>query len=407
MKRLLVVLLSVLVISVFAANATVSWSGSASFELIIDEKGIDVTHSAYIEVYGAPFWTTVEGTPVTVTFGWSSFSSSQYGTLYSITYDGNLLKLAYSNGGAEIDKYFYEVGSDYVSLTIKALKFLTLYYADIVDETTINSTNVDFADSYFDDFVAAEISYDLGVMDLKAIAAYYDADSTVVSNDYEFGGVVYLTGKDAIEGLSIEAVFASLAEAAGSDTAYGVIVNYSKDFEFEPVTITVEPALHYSENLTKMAYMDADSVSDAKEVSMGLTAEVSVDPVTITLETEPTYKIEDATTTVYLSLGAKAAIDPVNISATFEVPDVLKFNDEWSVSANANVAVAPLGLDANIKYLNTGDFGYNVSATYDIEEGLTAKAFFGTLYDSDGDGSDDINADSAQWYLTLSYSTSF
>ena len=78
------------------------------------------------------------------------------------------------------------------------------------------------------------------------------------------------------------------------------------------------------------------------------------------------------------------------------------------VVADASVTpVDALTLGAEFVYMSE-EFGYNVNASYAIDDNTTASAFFGTLYgDVDEDGIKDIHKDDAQWYVRLDWGVSF
>lgn len=408
MRKLLVVLLAtVLALVVWADNVTVSWSGSASFTLTIDEKGIDVGGEADVDLTWAPLSTDVEGEPVSVSLSWGFHDDSA--GLSSISFNGKLLQISYVNDAASLDKYFYNVGSDYISVSLVAIPGLTFYYADIIDETNANGTDTTM-NNYFDDFVGAEFSQDMDMFSLKVLGAFYDTDAVDTSADYEYAGVVYLTGADTLEGLSVEVAFAN---TTASDTAYGVIASYSLSTSVEPITITVEPGLHYSENLEAIKFADTAGdaftpVSDAKKVTAAVSVEAAVDPVTLGVALNPYYDIAENAYGSDLDVTAELAVDPISVDGEFYVDDVLDFANTWEVNANMSAAVDPVTVGGAFKYIAAGDYGYNVTLSFDIEEGLTATAFYGTLYDADGDDTVEIHPqEEAQWYVQVSYSAEF
>ena len=403
MRKLLVVLLALVVgVFLYAENVTVSWTGSANFTLTVDENGVDVAGGANVDVAWAPSAFSATAGKVSASFGLGCCGGAAFG---GISFDGSLLKIDYALGALEGFGTLFAngttgVGNDYAAFTLKAVDFLTLYYVDLLEETNTNAGSP-VETSYFDDFVGLKLSQDLGVFALTAYGAFYDTDATPAANSYEYGAEASLSGEGALKNLSI---WVGFGNSVASGVVYGVTASYSYSLSAGVVTVGVNPAVKFSESLSTLAF---SSFTDGKNISAKTTVDVAVDPVSVGLALTPKYDLEAATplsVAFDATLGVK--VDPVSASAEFEVADLMQFSNDWDVSGNVTVNVAPVNVAANILYLNTGDFGYNASVSFDVEEGLTLKAFYGTLYDADADGVADINTD-AQWYAQLSYSVSF
>ncbi len=444
MRKFLVGLLAVVVAAfLFAGSATpeVSWTGSAWFNLTIDEKGIDVDGGADVSVTWAPYSFSEGAAPVTASFGLSWGGGA---TFYGISFDGQLVNIDYSTGKLVLDKYFY-VGNaqDYVAVSFDAVPFLTIYYADlpigavttvstdvawddaagsatpvtntetsyVYSETNIDSEDNAMDDTYFDDFVAVKFTYDMDTMSLKVFGAYYDTDFTDAT-DYEFGGAVYVTGAGALEGFSAEAAFANLAGNAG--TAYGVYATYAFSMTMEPLTVSITPEFKYSENLASMAFANTSDVyypmvSDGKYVGAAVSLGVNITPIDLTISANPQYDLEKSEFSSDADVNAVVSVDPVSVNADFYISDVMDAANTWDLYATVSAGLDPVSVSAAFRTVAGGDYAYNASVSYTIENGLTATAFYGSLYgDADYDGKADIHApDKAQWYLKVSYSTSF
>ena len=389
------------------ANWTIKWM---KFIFVLDEKGIDLKQSAkYLVTWN--LGDSSKNGKVTASFSWGFNGAKWYYSLDSITFNGNILDLSYSNSSAYVDKYiFVGVGSDSISVSFKALSGLTIYYADLLEET--NPDNVDNvpANSFFDDAVLAEYSQGLGTLNLKVAAGFYDAEATNTdaSNDYEFAGIAYLDGvkNSALEGLSVKVAGGKLVSG---DTAYGIIARYSMDMNMGNLSINLSPTFKYVENLTQLKFAttyppNRREIADAKYASVGVDLSVNISPLSLEVYTQPRYDIEGGEFSAYTDLNVGVDIKPVSAGVEFEIYDAVKFENGWMLRANAGVDLSPISLNANFWYADDSTNAYNATLAYTIEEGLTAKAFYGTLYDSDGNGVPEMHPDAPQWWLKVCYS---
>ena len=407
MRKLLVVLLALVVgVFLYAENVTVSWSGSANFTLTVDENGVDVDGGANVTVAWAPNGFSAAAGKVSASFGLGCCGGAAFG---GITFDGNIVKISYVPGAASLGSYLFTgkdndgdgaldgVGTDYAAVTLKALDFLELYYVDIVGETNLNAGAPAEA-SYFDDFVGVKLAKDLGVFGLTAYGAFYDTDAVGASNNYEYAAEVSLAGEGSLENLS---VWVGFGNSVAAGTAYGLTAGYSFNLKAGMISIGVNPSVKYSENLSKLVF---SSFGDGKSVSAVVSVGLDMSPVSVSAEVDPKYDLAASTFAMPANASLSVSAAPVTASAAFNVTDVMNFAGGWNVNGNVTADVAPVNVAANILYKNTGDFGYNASVSYTVEEGLTASAFYGTLYNA-GAG-EDIQPN-AQWYAQLSYSMSF
>ena len=207
-----------------------------------------------------------------------------------------------------------------------------------------------------------------------------------------------------------------LAYAYEATSAYLVEANYSKSFEVEPVTLTVSPHFVYSEGTP--TYYDDDSIDgdgwvapwNQKFVEATLKAEAGVtDEVTFSAELTPKYDLaaNAFSLPVTLTLAYASDIASANVSASWD--DAVSSATDVTVDANLTVtAVDNLTIAANARYeVATNELGYNVDTSY-VYGPLTTGFFFGTLFDSNGEMSDDATIhDYFTWYLYLKAEVAF
>jgi len=413
MRKLLVVLLALVVgvVVVFAGsdNVTVSWKTYwVTFKLTVDEKGIDVSNSAYFKVFMTSS-ESEEGTPVSFSFSFGFSGFQKVWAVDSMSFNGKVLEIDYNNFGAVVDEWFLDnnnssVGTDHAVFSLKALPELKFYYVDLVGETDID-TGTPVAKVFFDDLAAVKFSKNVAGMDLTMVGAYYDTDATADTiSTYEYVGVLHFNGN----GLNGWAAFGNPTVG----TAYGVEASYKWSMTATPVTVSVVPGVHYSENLTALRYVDTswkpwdpEYVYDGKHVWVGLTTKVDFGMGNASVFLKPNYSLDDSKFTMKTDLKAALSVDPLSVNLEYYIKDAIDFsNTYWRLDANANAVVSDVSVGAAFAYNNSNKYAYNACVGYTIEKGLKAKVFYGTLYDKDGDGSMDINPEDPQWYLQLTFS---
>jgi hypothetical protein len=417
MKKLLALflVLGLLVTAAFAYEdvVKVNVSGTGYFNAYLDEEGIDLEGGiSDLSVSISPSSGSVTA-PATITAEFSIDVLGKTASLSKIAITTDLFDLTYYNDDIYGDGYvFYYVGDRTLEFTPK-LGFegisLTVYFADIVSETDLtdatNNTN-----NYFDDAVALKLGVtNLDLLDATLFGAFYDTDTNNATSAYGYAAHLNLTGKDILENLVVD-----LAYAYEATSVYLVEAQYSKSFEMEPVTLTVSPHFVYSEGTP--TYYDDDSIDDddwaapwnSKFVEVGLKAEAGVtDEVTFSAELTPTYDLDanSFSLPVTLALAYDSDMAEANVSASWD--DAVASATNVTIDANLTVtAVENLTVKAAAQYkVATNELGYNVDASY-VYGPLTTGFFFGTLFDSNSDGTADIN-DYFTWYLYLKASVAF
>jgi len=417
MKKLLALflVLGLLVTAAFAYEdvVKVNVSGTGYFNAYLDEEGIDLEGGiSDLSVSISPSSGSVTA-PATIT---AEFSIDVLGTdasLSKIAVTTDLFDLTYYNSDIYGDGYvFYYVGDRALEFTPKlGLEgiSLTAYFADIVSETDLTNATND-TNNYFDDAVALKLGVtNLDLLDATLFGAFYDTDTNNATSAYGYAAHLNLTGKDILENLVVD-----LAYAYEATSMYLVEAQYSKSFEMEPVTLTVSPYFVYSEGAP--TYYDDDSVDGdgwtapwgSKLVKVGLKAEAGVtDEVTFSAELTPTYDLDanSFSLPVTLALAYDSDMAEANVSASWD--DAVASATNVTIDANLTVtAVENLTVKAAAQYkVATNELGYNVDASY-VYGPLTTGFFFGTLFDSNSDGTADIN-DYFTWYLYLKASVAF
>ncbi len=373
MRKLLVGVL-IAVFGIFAlagsANATASWGGSYTVTAKVSSAGIDVFGSFGAKTYlsWGPTSSTEKASNVTLSLYWS-FAGGTI-NLSSAEFNGNLLYLKYVNSAYDFTSAIFDPNAgndisfagDYLEMKLQKLSNLELVYIDQVDdETSATST-------FFDDGVAALLSQNLGVGSLSAGAAYY-----MKSGAGYAAAFADFTGSGALENFKLS--FAYKQEAS----QWAVDANYSKTFGI----VTIKPEFAYDDGSNWFGQF-------AK-------ADITVSPkfgnVSLTLETVPEYDLAASAFSASLKTQLDLTFGMASITTKFNMADVVSAPNSWSACVKASVTPTnALGISATFKTDNTMAYTWNVSASYTVESGLTAGAY----YDS-----------SNNWNATLSYSASF
>ncbi|MDN5324324.1 MAG: hypothetical protein PWP02_34 [Thermosipho sp. (in: thermotogales)] len=470
MKKLLAVVLALLVLTAFAVTPDWSWSGKASFTLGVDEKGVDISNTFSLQfALSLPTSDTLGG--VTFGLSYSLAYPYGAGTFKSLFFENDYFTLSYAPGAVGFNKFFGGLtdtnsdgvpdtpvvpATDYVDVNVKAVEGLEVVFMDVVPEvdyTTGDATG----HAWFDDFLGVKYS----VAGVNLAAAVYDAEGTDPStNTLEFG--VYAD-------TSLELDFGTVAlegvVAMAASPVYGVKEGFTGTFDF----VTLTQNFKWFENVNLLTYKGDDATTGKSfdvtvSADYNVTDEVSVNgslgfvisdltaatnftvPVSFGVEYANSFSagmsvswadvvgaataieaevhagyeadmfnlglsakwadLVGAPSAIELDLTAGFAVDMVEGSAELYWEDVSNATD---VVATLDVSVTPLEelvLTGAVKYAG-GVFGYNAGLTYTIDANTTFSAFYGTLYDKDGDGALDIKDTDAQWYLKLAWSTSF
>ncbi|RDI92591.1 hypothetical protein Ob7_00840 [Thermosipho africanus Ob7] len=433
MKKFLVVLLSLFVLTaLFAGTATptVSWSGSASFTLGIDEKGVDID--------GGLVKPSVTISPSADTQFGVSFAIDVVGkslSFKSLSFENNIFALDYTKGAAgfqyfvtpDKDGNYLLNAEDNISLTLKAVDGLTVVFQDVVTEVDYN-TGTPTTHKWFDDFVGVTYS----VANVNLAAAFYDADEATQTNLYQYGLNANTSLDLGFATLDLDGV----AGIVDSNNTFAYGIDESLEAEFSIVTLT--QTFTWKQNVSQFAFARDN---DASSVSVKAAVEYSM-PSTVTISGDVSFKIAslatpseftvpvnfkvaytnmfdaslalgwadvvNAATSIKMTLAAGYDDDMVAVNASAEWADIV--GAATAVDLNADLSVTPidaLTLGAAVRYVSD-EFGYNVNAKYMLDDNTTFSVFYGTLYDdADEDGKTDIHKDDAQWYAKLYWSTSF
>jgi hypothetical protein len=236
--------------------------GNLVFTAIIDEEGIDLTQTgaqtgASYGSYMVSFSQTF-GSTVTVNFSFNndlSFNTADFWLkletpLFDAEYnptaiiaDDYIFYVSPSNAGVDYSIPNYTVTP---KLGIEGLG-LAFYYADLVNETDLDDATTTTG-NFFDDAIGVKVSVtNLDLVDATLFGAFYDTDTDPSTSNYAYGLHLNLTGKDVLEGLVVDLAYTS----DNATSNYIVYAEYSKEFDFDVVKLTVTPYLNYSEGAAK------------------------------------------------------------------------------------------------------------------------------------------------------------
>ncbi len=372
-------LLGVLIVAfgVFAlagsANATASWTGKYTVTAKVTSAGIDVFgafDTTVTSLSWGPTGSTEKAGNVTLSLYWS-FAGGTI-NLSSAEFNGNLLYLKYVTSAYDFTSTIFDPNAgrdiafsgDYLEMKLQSFPSLEIYYVDQVDdETSATST-------FFDDGVAALFSQDLGVGSLSAGAVYYMSSGAGYAAAF-----ADFTGSGALENFKLS--FAYKQETSN----WAVDANYSMTFAN---IVTVAPEFAYDDG---SGWFGQFAKADIK-------ATPKFGNVSLTLETVPEYNLAASAFSASLSAELDFSLESmVSVTTKFNMGDVVSAPNTWSAEVDTTLTpVKPLSISAIFKTDNTMAYTWNVSASYTVESGLTAGAY----YDS-----------SNNWNATLSYSASF
>lgn len=378
MKRLLVVLVGLLALTVFAAELPFkmgTW-GNLVFTAIIDEEGIDLTTTG--SSFGAYMVTFTQESGKKVSVNFSFTTSLGINTSdYWLKLETPLFDMEFNPTAILADDFVFYVSPANAGVTavrnltvtpklgIQGLG-LSLYYADIVSETDLNDATNN-TNNYFDDAVGLKLSItNLDLFNVTVFGAFYDTDTTTATSKYAYAAHVNLSGKDVLSGLSLD--FAYTSDNATHN--YIVVATYSKTFDFGIAKLYVSPKLNYSEgsakfydNNTKQDYegWNSDTV-DWNQKYVSATMRVDLKPVDFL--------------TIYVGAKPKIPLDnPSNYTLPVRAGALFDYQN-FKVFANVRMDVE--------KSSQPTWYWYNVGAAYQYGE-LLAGVLYGTYRDGDDD----------------------
>ncbi|SHH31316.1 hypothetical protein [Thermosipho atlanticus] len=471
MKKLLVAVLALFVFSViYAGSATpqVSWTGSAYFSLGIDEKGVDIDGGlSSFTLSVSPTGSTEAGVSfwfdfIAGTWGFNSltFENDYFGLTYAegaVGFNKFFGGLTDTNGDYVPDTPVLDgIAEDNIDVNVKVVDGLEIVFMDLVSGEVDYDTGDATGHVWFDDFLGVKYS----IAGVNLAAAIYDTDTDPSTSTLEFGVTADKNLEFDFGSVALEAVVASAASPV-----YGLSEAFNGTFGIVSLTQNFK----WFENVNLLTYKGDDAPTGkafdvTAAVDYGVTDNVSVNgslgfviadlttpsnftvPVTLGADFASAFTagvslswadVLGAATAITASVNAGYEADMFNLGLTAKwadlvgAPSAIELNltagvtvdmvtgsvglywadlsDATNVVADISVKVVPLDaltLTAAAKYAG-GVFGYNAGLTCVIDDNTTFNAFYGTLYDKDGDGVIDINDTDAQWYLKLEWSTSF
>lgn len=453
MKKLLTVLVALLVVvSMFAAKFPLTMeveydAGSATFSLLIDEAGIDIsgdlsfTKSPKLNLLGF----TQPNASLTLSFSMATWNSPSI-TLSEIRFSTPNFGFRWNASPYFINDYFAGVDSnsnpklpyDVLKVDTKLLPGLELYYADL-NNAEANKEASDVARRFFNDLVIVKYP----VAGFNIFGALWKSNPANDADAYEWGVSANGTVDLGVIKPSVT-VFFGMVEGATS-MLNAVDVNLKASYSMAGVTL--EPQFKYGENLDKLNYK-SDSVASEKYVQVVTSYGLKVDPVEFAVKVTPKYKLDEATLTVKLD-QVKVAYNttPFTISAAVSNDNLLDASKKFTLNVTGKVVVDPVTVNfsgswANITELATYTYlradatvkatdkltltgmvnmvtdtgtlasgsesekvGYRLQATYDYGGGVTSTFFFGNLF---GPISGNYkHYKDPRWYVEFKYTTKF
>jgi hypothetical protein len=396
MKKVLVLLVALFAVAMFATtNANVSteaWvQGSVTFTLGFDENGLDLNFSQFDNYAGYTLHTGIYVTVPTgvnadgsatlsanVSGGFGLDSWTTFG-IDNMSYEDANVKLYLANSPyydtfssytvANYDNNYdgltdAPLGAHYAELTVKPLG-LDVLYVDLNSsyDVTDHSTSTKDASFLNSDVFAAKKSLDLGAFDLTAAGAFWASAPMARTAGVALGysADFNLSGKDALKGLGINAVYGaqSATETDLSETAMRVFVDYSKDFEAGIATLSPYVSFTYQKGLDKLALVNQAWSGDASNVYASLNTALDFG---LSLGVEGTYYLSSASTpeySAYVSYAHKFAdlanIEMLKVTRAWDTTDVatnvLRFSAKLSGSQTFDTVTAGYSLFARVPNL--------------------------------------------------------
>jgi len=454
MKKLLTVLVALLVVvSMFAAKfpltMEVEYAGSATFRLLIDEAGIDIsgalsfTTGPKLNLLGF----TQPNASLSLSFSMASWNSPTV-SLREIRFSTPNFGFKWNASPYFINDYFAGVDgdgnpklpntADVLKVDTKLLPGLELYYADL-NNAEANEEASDVARRFFNDLVI--VKYPVAGFDI--FGALWKSNPANDADAYEWGVSANGTVDLGVIKPSVT-VFFGMVEGA---TSMLNAVDLNLKASYSMAGLTLEPQFKYGENLDKLNYQ-SDSVANGKYVQVVTSYGLKVDPVEFAVKVTPKYTLDPATLTVKLD-QVKVAYNtvPFTVSAAVSNDNLLDASKKFKLNVTGKVVVDPvtvnfsgswadvtelatytyLRADATVKATDkltlTGmvnmvtDLGtlasgsesekvaYRLQATYNYGGGVTGTFFFGNLF---GPFSGKYrHYKDPRWYVEFKYTTNF
>jgi len=454
MKKLLTVVVALfVVVSMFAAKfpltMEVEYAGSATFSLLIDEAGVDIS--------GALSFTTnpklnllgfaQPNASLTLSFSMTTWNSPSIG-LSEIRFSTPNFGFKWNESPYFINDYFAGEDDDGISklpgltdtlkVDTKLLPGLELYYADLNNAEADREAS-DVARRFFNDLVIVKYP----VAGFNIFGGLWKSDPATDADTYEFGVSANGTVDLGVVKSNITAFFGMVEGATSMVNAVDIDLKAS----YSMAGLTLEPQFKYGDNLDKLEYK-SDSVVDGKYVQVVTSYGLKVDPIEFAVKVTPKYTLDPATLTVKLDqvkvayntepftvsvavsndnlldaskkykldVTGKVVVDPVTINFSGNWADITKPATYTYLRADATVkatdklkltGMVNMVTDLNTLHSSANEVkeAYRLQVTYDYGGGVTSTFFFGNLFGPTGGKYKHYKH--PRWYVEFMYKTSF
>jgi hypothetical protein len=417
-KALLSFLVVFATVAIFALEPVYNVSGTAGFELMIDEQGLDIspvlTDDSYITIdfLVKPF----EG--LTASFTFNPLAPGV--TLNNIEYEEEAWLVRFEPNVIGLSTY--TINADYTA-AVSALKLslkdfgVNLVLADLAAGDVTPHATGDFA---FPEGWILGASYDLdvsGVTGLVAGAYKFEAtDNTRLSVEGK------LTEVPVPGELTADAVFGMLNVSDDSSTAYRINASYKYPFEMDPVTVTPHVGFTWQENLNfvfaaekavAVAAGKSFSVADTQSVTAGADVKYAADPLTVELTDTLTINLLDDVYSLDLTPTVEYALTDsslVGVSVPVSIKDLTDAATTLYITPHGYITYVledySVTIDGDVYFffekgeVAENSIAYLTTLSYAVNDYMKAGFHAGNeTLDADGnvDGADTL-AD-LHWYL--------
>lgn len=380
-KALLSFLVVFATLAIFALEPVYNVSGTAGFEVLLDEQGLDIspslTNDSYITIdfLVEPF----EG--LTASFTFNPLVPGV--TLNNIEYEEEAWLVRFVPDVIGLSTY--TINADYTA-AVSALKLslkdfgVNLVLADLVAGDVTPHATGDFA---IPEGWILGASYDLDVSGVKGlVAGAYKFEAT---NNTRLSVEGKLTEVPVPGELTAGMVFGMLNDervSADATTAYRINASYKYPFEMDPVTVTPHVGFTWQDNLDVVFAAEVAagfSVDDTRSVTAGADVEYAAGPLTVEL-----------TDTLTINLLGEDPVYSLDLTPTVEYA----LTDSSLVGVTVPVSIEDLTHAATT--LDITPHGY---ITYELED--YSVTINGDVYFFFEDG--EVAENSIAYLTTLSY----
>ncbi|BBE32109.1 hypothetical protein OSSY52_22500 [Tepiditoga spiralis] len=412
MKKLLaVMLITVFAVAAFAGitatgpSLTTAIEGSATFGLIFDETGLDlylnngIQYQAYWGFSVSIDAVASDNATLTLALGGSMQEGSDYvgASLYSATYEDNLLKAYYNNGayGDTLNKYFLgnqldgdgnpteALGTRYLTVNLKDLN-ADLLYITLDNKESKHSTET--GEMLWADVFGAKKSLDVSVGTLNLSAAMWAAEAGSRNIDVDAGATSTPTtagttigyaagfefaGANDLDGLTVNGAYGMMAKNSGM----GFDASYSKDINLTSApTMTVTPhvSMKYRKDVANLPLAHQDYTSDASCANGGVDFKAEMNKTTLEVYDTVTYAMADSS--LSYKYGVKltdTTVDLANVYVNVEKTDGSEAATPFTFTAklNGSTTMDNLSFDYFVQVMDLG----NANVAFDALSDLTKK----------------------------------